>query len=55
MADKKILADHFGVIFDAQKILPNDRHRLQFLAGLAELENNECHKTKHFPITRLHK
>lgn len=55
MPEKKPLADHFGVIYDAQKILPDDRHRLQFLAGLAELENNECHKSKQFPVTRLHK
>ncbi|MET0264722.1 MAG: hypothetical protein ABW202_03835 [Duganella sp.] len=55
MADLKVLADHFGVILEAHKKLPDDRHRLQFLAGLAELEDNLSHKTRQFPVTRLHK
>lgn len=55
MAEIKALLDEYGVIYDAQKLLPDDRHRLQFLEALAELENNECHKNRHFPVTRLHK
>jgi hypothetical protein len=55
MAEVKTLNDHFGVILDAQHRLPDDRHRLQFLAGLAELEHNANHKSRSFPLTRLHK
>lgn len=55
MAEIKALMDAYGVIYDAQKILADKRHRLQFLQALAELENNECHKTRQFPVTRLHK
>jgi hypothetical protein len=55
MAEIKALLDKFGVIFDANKKLPDDEHRLQFLAALAELEDNECHRTRQFPKTRLHK
>ncbi len=55
MAKIKALSDQYGVIYDAQKILPDDQHRLQFLEAMAELENNECHKTRQFPVTRLHK
>ncbi len=55
MAEIKALLDTFGVIYDANKSLPDERHRLQFLEALAELENNECHKTRSFPVTRLHK
>jgi hypothetical protein len=55
MAEIKALLDAYGVIYDAQKSLPDERHRLQFLKALAELENNECHRTRTFPVTRLHK
>lgn len=55
MAEIKALLDAYGVIYDAQKSLPDSRHRLQFLEALAELENNECHRTRNFPVTRLHK
>ena len=56
MAEIKALLDAYGVIYDAQKSFPDARHRLQFLEeALAELENNECHRTKTFPVTRLHK
>lgn len=55
MAEIKVLLDQYGVIYNAQKILPDDQHRLQFLEAMAELENNECHKTRQFPVTRLHK
>ena len=55
MAEIKALLDAYGVIYDAQKSLPDERHRLQFLEALAELENNACHRTRTFPVTRLHK
>lgn len=55
MAEIKALLDQFGVIYSAHKSLPDEKHRLQFLEALAELENNECHKNRHFPATRLHK
>lgn len=51
----KPLLDGYGVIYDAAKILPDEDHRLKFLAALAELEDNECHRTKNFPKTRLHR
>jgi hypothetical protein len=55
LAEIKSLFDEYGVIHEAQKSLPDSRHRLQFLEALAELENNECHKSRTFPVTRLHK
>ena len=55
MAEIKALLDEYGVIYDAHKLLPDTKHRLQFLEALAELENNDCHKNRHFPVTRLHK
>lgn len=55
MAEIKSILDEFGVIFGAQKNLPDKKHRLKFLEALAELENNECHKKREFPVTRLHK
>ena len=54
MAEIKKLVDEFGVIYEGNKILP-DNFKLQFLEALAELEDNECHKTRTFPKTRLHK
>jgi len=55
MAKIKSLFDEFGVISDAQKTLPDEKHRLKFLEALAELENNVCHTKREFPVTRLHK
>lgn len=55
MAEIKALLDAYGVIYDAQKTLPDNRHRLQFLEAVAELEDNACHRTRQFPVTRLHK
>ena len=54
MAEIKKLLDEYGVIYEANKILPEDL-KLDFLSALAELENNECHRTRNFPKTRLHK
>lgn len=55
MAEIKKLFDEYAVINNAQRSLPDDKHRLLFLEALAELENNECHKNRQFPVTRLHK
>jgi hypothetical protein len=54
MAEIKKLLDEFGIIHEGNKILP-DNFKVQFLEALAELEDNECHKTRNFPKTRLHK
>jgi len=55
MAELKRLLDEFGIIYDAMKILPDTRLKVEFLEALAELENNECHRTRSFPKTRLHR
>ena len=54
MTQIKSLFDEYGVIYEAMKILPDDL-KLDFLEALAELEDNECHRTRSFPKTRLHK
>jgi len=54
MTQIKPLFDEYGVIYEAMKILPDDL-KLDFLEALAELEDNECHRTISFPKTRLHK
>ncbi|WP_414529888.1 hypothetical protein [Nodularia chucula] len=54
MAQIKPLLDEYGVIHEAIQILPEEL-KLDFLAALAELEDNECHRTRSFPKTRLHK
>lgn len=55
MARTIILWDEYGIIHEAMKILPNDQLKLDFLESLAELEDHECHRTRQFPKTRLHK
>ena len=55
MAQTLKLFDEYGVIYEAMKILPTDNLKIGFLEALAELENQECHKTRVFPKTRLHK
>jgi hypothetical protein len=55
MAQPKGLVDDFGILMECQKILPDERHRLQLLQSIAELESNEAHATRSFPKTRLHK
>ncbi|MBK1988612.1 hypothetical protein A0J48_013865 [Sphaerospermopsis aphanizomenoides BCCUSP55] len=54
MAQIKPLLDEYGVIHEAMKILPEEL-KIDFLEALAELEDNECHRTRTFPKTRLHK
>src|ERR1700679_254809 len=55
MAEIKPLLDEYGVINEANKILPDDLHKKKFLESLAELEDNLAHKSRTFPKTRLHK
>jgi len=55
MAQIKKLLDEYGIIHEAWKILPDVMHKLDFLEALAELEDNECHRTRKFPNTRLHR
>jgi hypothetical protein len=55
MAQTLTLCDEYGIIHQAMKILPNDSLKIGFLEALAELEDNECHRTRKFPKTRLHK
>jgi hypothetical protein len=55
MARTLTLQDQYGVIYQAIKILPNDDLKISFLEALAELEDSECHRTRTFPKTRLHK
>ncbi len=49
------LFDGWGVIHEAAKRLPTTELRLGFLEALAELEDHECHRTRKFPKTRLHR
>ena len=51
----KALVDEYGVIRDAVKTLPDNQLRIEFLEALAELEDNESHRTRNFPKTRLHR
>jgi phage regulator Rha-like protein len=51
----KTLFDELGVILKANKILPNNEFKVKLVEALAELEDNECHRTRSFPKTRLHR
>ncbi|MCC5627517.1 hypothetical protein LC613_04865 [Nostoc sphaeroides CHAB 2801] len=55
MTQTLTLCDEYGIIYQAMKILPDDELKIAFLEALAELEDNECHRTRKFPKTRLHK
>jgi len=55
MAELKRLLDEYGIIYDAIKKLPDDALKVAFVEALAELEGNECHRTRSFPKTRLHR
>ena len=56
IADRdKPITDKFGVIREAAKILPTDELRVALVHAIAELEDNEAHRTQTFPRTRLHK
>lgn len=55
MAQTLTLHDEYGIIYEAMKILPDNELKISFLEALAELEDRECHRTRKFPKTRLHK
>ncbi|MDB9495695.1 hypothetical protein PN441_19930 [Spirulina major CS-329] len=55
MAQTLTLCDEYGIIHQALKILPDEPLKIAFLEALAELEDSECHRTRNFPKTRLHK
>lgn len=55
MAELKTLVDEYGIIHEALKKLPDQKLKLEFLESLAELEDNECHRRRQFPKTRLHR
>jgi hypothetical protein len=55
MPEIKALLDEFEVIFEASKTLPSVDLKVKFIEALAELEDNNAHKTRQFPKTRLHK
>lgn len=50
----KGLIDDNGIIQKACKNLPEEYIR-DFMEALSELEDNEAHRTRTFPKTRLHK
>ena len=52
MAKTLTLCDEYGIIYQALKILPDDL-KISFLEALAELEDNECHRTRTFVKTRF--
>ncbi len=54
MAEPKTLVDEHGIINEACKTLPND-YKISFIEALGELEDNNNHKFKKFPKTRLHR
>jgi hypothetical protein len=55
MTQFKKIVDEYGIICNAWHNLPTPELKLDFLEALAELEDNECHRTRSFPKTRLHK
>lgn len=55
MAELKPLLDEYGIIYEALKKIPDSKLKVEFLEALAELEDNECHRTRSFPKTRLHR
>ena len=55
MARISPLFDGWGVIHDAAKRLPSEELKVGFLEALGELEDYECHRTRKFPKTRLHR
>ena len=55
MTRTKSVFDEYGVIHSAFHDLPDDSLKVEFLEALAELEDEECHRTHNLPKTRLHK
>ena len=54
MAEIKGLVDDHGIIYECNKILP-EKYKIKLIEVLAELEDNECHKSHSFPKSQLHK
>ena len=52
--NEKGIIDDKAVIKKANKLLPIDLCK-GFIEAIAELEDNEAHRTRSFPKTRLHK
>ena len=55
MAQTSPLFDSWGVIYEAALRLPSEALKLALVEALAELEDHECHRTRKFPKTRLHR
>ena len=55
MSQLKALLDEYGIINEALNKIPDNRLKMEFLEALAELEDNNCHRNRHFPKTRLHR
>ena len=55
MSKLKPLLDEYGIIYEALVKIPDNRLKMEFLEALAELEDNNCHRTRQFPKTRLHR
>jgi len=55
MAQIKLLLDEYGIIYEANKYLPDDDHKLKLVEALAELEDNNCYIIHSFPKTKLHR
>ena len=54
MAEIKGLIDDNGVIYECNKVLPEE-YKTRLVEILAELEDNKCHKCQSFPKSKLHK
>ena len=54
MARTSPLFDGWEIIHEAERTLPQEL-KIGFLEALAELEDQECHRTRKFPKTRLHR
>lgn len=55
MAEMKALIDQYGVVHEANKVLPDTAHKIGLIEALAELEDQNAYKSRQFPNTRLHK
>jgi len=53
-SSSKHLDDEYGLLLEACKVLPAEL-KPKFLEALAELEDEECYRSRSFPRTRLHK
>jgi len=54
MTRTKTLVDEHGIINEACRILPDDSHKIKFMEALGELEDNDSHRSRTFPKTRMH-